>query len=65
MENEHWLAVVPYWAVWPYETMILPRARHILRLTDLTPEERDGECNIHPCTKCFVSEVSTIRREDH
>ncbi len=43
VENEHWLAVVPYWAVWPYETMILPRSRHILRLTDLTPEERDGK----------------------
>ena len=31
VENEDWLGVVPYWAVWPYETMILPRTRHILR----------------------------------
>ena len=31
VENEDWLGVVPYWAVWPYETMILPRSRHILR----------------------------------
>ena len=38
VENDDWLAVVPFWAVWPYETMLLPR-RHILRLTDL----RDGE----------------------
>jgi galactose-1-phosphate uridylyltransferase len=29
--NADWLALVPYWAVWPYETMIIPRNRHILR----------------------------------
>ncbi|MDD9858573.1 MAG: UDP-glucose--hexose-1-phosphate uridylyltransferase [Gammaproteobacteria bacterium] len=23
--NEHWAAVVPYWAVWPFETLLLPR----------------------------------------
>lgn len=37
-ENEHWLVVVPYWAVWPYETLLLPR-RHVLRLQDLTEAE--------------------------
>ncbi len=24
-ENEHWLVVVPYWAVWPFETLLLPK----------------------------------------
>jgi len=38
--NEHWLAVVPYWATWPFETLLLPR-RHVLRLADLTGDERD------------------------
>ncbi len=33
-ENERWLAVVPYWAVWPFETMLLPK-RHVQRLADL------------------------------
>lgn len=23
-ENEHWLAIVPWWAQWPFETLILP-----------------------------------------
>lgn len=23
--NDHWLAVVPYWASWPFETILLPR----------------------------------------
>ncbi len=40
--NDHWLAVVPYWAFWPFETLVLPRERHILRLPDLTDEERDA-----------------------
>ncbi|XP_013403687.1 galactose-1-phosphate uridylyltransferase [Lingula anatina] len=39
VENGHWLCVVPYWAVWPYETMLLPK-RHILRLQDLKEEEK-------------------------
>ena len=33
----------PFRALWPYETMLLPK-RHVLRLTDLTPEERDCTC---------------------
>lgn len=39
--NDHWIAVVPFWAVWPFEALVLPR-RHVLRLTDLTPPERDA-----------------------
>lgn len=38
-ENESWVALVPYWAVWPYETMLLPRA-HRRDLTELTAPER-------------------------
>ena len=25
VETEHWVAVVPYWAVWPFETLLLPK----------------------------------------
>jgi UDPglucose--hexose-1-phosphate uridylyltransferase len=39
--NLHFVAVVPYWAVWPYETMILPR-RHVARLPELTADERSS-----------------------
>ncbi len=45
LENEHWLAVVPFWAVWPFETMLLPR-RHVLRLPDLTPAEQSSLADI-------------------
>ncbi|MFV0358614.1 UDP-glucose--hexose-1-phosphate uridylyltransferase [Tropicimonas sp.] len=41
VENDHWIAVVPWWAVWPFETLVLPR-RHVLRLPDLTGAERDA-----------------------
>lgn len=40
VENEDWVGLVPYWALWPYETMVLPRSRQILRMTDLTDSER-------------------------
>ena len=40
-ENVHWLVVVPYWAYWPYETLVLPK-RHVTRLPDLTDAERDA-----------------------
>ncbi|ETS32464.1 galactose-1-phosphate uridylyltransferase, family 1, partial [Photorhabdus khanii NC19] len=36
----HWLAVVPYWAAWPYETMLLPKV-HVRRMSELTDEQRD------------------------
>jgi UDPglucose--hexose-1-phosphate uridylyltransferase len=45
VENEYWLAVVPYWAMWPFETLLLPR-RHVLRLPDLADVERDALADI-------------------
>ncbi|QLB12691.1 UTP-hexose-1-phosphate uridylyltransferase /UDP-glucose-hexose-1-phosphate uridylyltransferase [Bisgaardia hudsonensis] len=38
VETKHWVVVVPYWAVWPFETLLLPK-KHIKRLTDLTKEQ--------------------------
>jgi len=37
--NEHFVAVVPFWATWPFETMIFPR-RHVRDLTEFDAEER-------------------------
>lgn len=37
--DDHMLVVVPFWAVWPFETMIVPR-RHAAALVDLQPQER-------------------------
>ncbi len=39
VENESWVVLVPYWAVWPFETLVLPR-RPVTALPDLGPRER-------------------------
>jgi UDPglucose--hexose-1-phosphate uridylyltransferase len=39
VETEHWLAIVPYWAAWPFETLLLPRFP-VRRLEDLEPAQR-------------------------
>ena len=40
VETEHWLAVVPWWAAWPFETLLLPKFP-VKRLTDLNDAQRD------------------------
>ncbi len=39
LENESWLVVVPFWAVWPYETLLLPKSP-ARRLPDLDETQR-------------------------
>jgi UDPglucose--hexose-1-phosphate uridylyltransferase len=43
--NDHFVALVPFWAVWPFETLIISR-RHVGALTDLDSEERTGLADI-------------------
>ena len=45
VQNRHWVALVPYWAVWPFETLLLPR-RHVLALPALTGDEREALADI-------------------
>jgi UDPglucose--hexose-1-phosphate uridylyltransferase len=40
LEEEHWVALVPFWAVWPFETLVLPR-RPVNHLPDLTTDEKN------------------------
>ncbi len=39
-ENEAFVAVVPFWAVWPFETLLLSK-RHLAAITDLSEKEAD------------------------
>ena len=39
--NDHWVALVPFWAVWPYETMLVP-VRRLADLPSLGGDERDA-----------------------
>ena len=38
-EDAEWLALVPFWAVWPFETLLLPK-RPVARLPDLDDGQR-------------------------
>jgi UDPglucose--hexose-1-phosphate uridylyltransferase len=44
-ENGHFLALVPFWAVWPFEIMVLPK-RHVTALDGLQDAERDALADI-------------------
>ena len=45
LQNEHWAAWIPFWAVWPFELLLTPR-RQVLRLPELTPGERTSLADI-------------------
>jgi UDPglucose--hexose-1-phosphate uridylyltransferase len=45
VENDFFLALVPYWAVWPFEAMILSR-RHVGSIDELNCAERDALADI-------------------
>jgi UDPglucose--hexose-1-phosphate uridylyltransferase len=38
IENEHFVALVPFWAIWPFETLIVCK-RHVTKITDFNAEE--------------------------
>jgi UDPglucose--hexose-1-phosphate uridylyltransferase len=40
-ENEHFVVLVPFWAVWPFETMVASK-RHVTALDELSEAERDS-----------------------
>ena len=44
-ENEHFVACVPYWAVWPFETLVASR-RRVASLPELDEDERTSLASI-------------------
>ncbi|MBP6182054.1 UDP-glucose--hexose-1-phosphate uridylyltransferase [Flavobacterium sp.] len=45
IENDHFVALVPFWAIWPYETMIISK-RHFGKITDFTKAETTAYATI-------------------
>jgi len=39
--NDHWVALVPFWAIWPFELLVLPR-RSVAAFDELQPREEDS-----------------------
>ena len=44
-KNDSFVSLVPFWAVWPYEAMIVPR-RHLQNIGQLTPQETSDFASI-------------------
>lgn len=44
-ENASWIVVVPYWAAWPYELLLLPK-RHIGHLNQISADEKTNLAKI-------------------
>ena len=45
LSNNHFVALVPFWAVWPFETMIISR-RHMQALLQFTADEKSSLAEI-------------------
>jgi UDPglucose--hexose-1-phosphate uridylyltransferase len=45
VSNDHFVALVPFWAVWPFEMLVISR-RPVGALPDLTADERAGLADI-------------------
>ncbi|MFH0882481.1 MAG: UDP-glucose--hexose-1-phosphate uridylyltransferase [bacterium] len=45
LRNDQWTVIVPYWASWPFETLLLPRT-DVRRLSELNGQQRDGLADI-------------------
>src|SRR5271170_6401809 len=43
--NDHFVVLVPYWAMWPFETLLISR-KPVSALHDLNHEERDALADI-------------------
>ena len=39
--NDHWVALVPFWAVWPFELLVLPK-RSVAAFDELQPGEEES-----------------------
>src|ERR1700756_3054009 len=44
-ENDEFLAIVPFWAVWPFETIVISK-RHFGGMDELSDVERDALADI-------------------
>jgi len=44
-ENDSFLVVVPFWAIWPFETMVISK-RHVSGIDGFTDVQRDGLADI-------------------
>jgi len=53
LANERWLVIVPYWATWPFETLLLPRFP-VQRLNEIPVSARPALASaLGDLTRCY------------
>ena len=58
-QNDHFAAIVPFWATWPFETILLPKSP-IQRFTDFAPAQTTGLADLlHRITTRYDNLFST------
>ena len=55
-ENNNWIVLVPFWATWPFETLLLSK-NHKLRITELNDDEHTDLAHI---LKHFLSKYDRL-----
>ena len=45
-ENDSFVVVVPFWALWPFETLLLAKT-HLRSLADFLDKNKGGSCVHH------------------
>ncbi len=46
IQNDHFVALVPFWATWPFETVIISR-RHFSKITDMDDAEKTALADMY------------------
>jgi len=46
VSNQDWIALVPWWATWPFEILLLPYRRHIDSISQLNEDEKTSFADI-------------------
>ncbi len=55
-ENNHFVSLVPFWAVWPYETMIVPK-RKMSNISLMSQEEKKSFADILKATTIRMDNI--------
>ena len=56
IENKYFVSLIPYWAIWPYETMILPKKK-IAHLEELNEEQKVSFAEIIKATTIKLDNI--------
>ena len=55
-ENDDWLVVVPFWAIWPYETLLLPKTH----LTDIAVIDENKTVSLANILKLLLQKYDSL-----